>query len=171
MERLNGTRPLARYEIATGSVIAYGDLVALNNSGKAVPAADAAGLRVIGVAERVAGNEVEVMDGVFSFANDTVNAVTRADRGKLAYIKDSKTVAASGGTCNVVAGIVVDVYEGEVYLDVTPAAVKAAAAGELKQAAAVADCTPAGDSATSVETQLNALLAALRTAGIIAANA
>ena len=188
MRRLNGTRPLARYEIATGSVIVYGNLVALNGDGKAVPAADATGLRVIGVAERIAGGEVEVMDGVFGFANDTTNAITRADRGKLAYVKDADTVDGNGGTYKVIAGIVVDVYEGEVYLDVTPAAVKAAAGiesdtnttdsaatgaalGLVKQAAAVADCTAAGDSATSAETQLNALLAALRTAGILAANA
>ena len=84
----------------------------------------------------------------------------------------------------------IDVYESEVYLDVTPAAVKAARSiesytdtnttysaaaadtlGLVKQAAAVADCTAAGGSATSVETQLNALLAALRTAGILAPNA
>ena len=187
MQRLNGTRPLARYEIASGSTIAAGNLVALNGDGKAVPAADAAGLRVIGVAERVQNGSVEVMDGNFSFANDTTHALTRADRGKVAYVKDAGTVA-SQGTNGIAAGIVIDVFDGEVYLDVTPAAVRAAlavtedtnttygaattaAAGLVKQGAAVTDCTAAGGDATSVETQFNALLASLRTAGIIAAPA
>jgi hypothetical protein len=184
MQRLNGTRPLARYEIASGSTIISGNLVALNAEGKAVPAADTDGLIVIGTADHVENGSVEVMDGVFSFANDTTHPLTRAYRGKVAFVKDADTVAASSSN-SVPAGIVVDIYEGEVYLDVTPAAIKAAtasdtdttygaatvsAAGLVKQAAAVADCTPVSE-ATSVETQLNALLAALRTAGILAPNA
>ena len=182
MQRLNGTRPLEKYEIASGSTIVSGNLVALNAEGKAVPAADTAGLRVIGVAESARDGMVEVEDGVFSFVNDTTHALTRADRGKVAYVKDKNTVA-STGTNLIPAGIVVDVCGDEVYLDVTPAALKAAAdadtvygnaapsaAGLVKQAAAVADCTPVSE-ATSVETQLNALLAALRTAGILAPNA
>jgi len=182
MQRLNGTRPLARYEIASGSTIVSGNLVALNAEGKAVPAADTAGLRVIGIADRINDGEVEVMDGVFSFVNDTTHPLTRNARGKVAFVKDANTAAASSSN-SIPAGIVVDVYDDEVYLDVTPVAVKAAAdsdttygaasasaAGLVKQAAAVADCTPVSE-ATSVETQFNALLAALRTAGILAPNA
>ena len=186
MQRLNGTSPLATYEIASGSTIVSGNLVALNGEGKAVPAADTAGLRVIGFADLVRNGTVEVTDGVGSFANDTTNALTRADRGKVAYVKDKETVA-STGTNLIPAGIVVDVYGGEVYIDLTPAAGKAARSietdtnttysaatasvlGLVKQAAAVADCEKAGAELTSVETQLNALLAALRTAGIVAPN-
>ena len=178
MQRLNGTRPLEKYEIASGSTIVSGNLVALNAEGKAVPAADTAGLRVIGIAEFARDGMVEVGDGVFSFANDTTHALTRADRGKVAYVKDKDTVA-STGTNLIPAGIVVDVHESEVYLDVSPAAVKAATdsdttysaatasvLGLVKQAAAVADAT-----SETVTTQLNALLAALRTAGIVAPNA
>ena len=180
MQRLNGTRPLARYEIASGSTIVSGNLAALDNSGKAIPAADTADLIVIGAAGRIENGSVEVMDGVFSFANDTTHPLTRSDRGKVAFVKDAGTVTASSSN-SVPAGIVVDVYEGEVYLDVTPAAVKAAAAsdtdttysaatasaaGLVKQAAAVADAT-----SETVTAQLNALLSALRTAGIVAPNA
>lgn len=181
MNRINHSSPLARYEIASGSTIGYGEIVALNGSGKAVPAADTEGLRVIGVAVRVDGGEVEAASGIFGFANDTTHALTRADRGKAAFVKDSSTVAGAS-TNGIVSGIVVDVDGGTVYIDLSPAAVAAAgdsdttygaatsaALGLVKQAAAVTDCTAAGDSATSVETQLNALLAALRTAGIIAA--
>ena len=185
MLRLNGTRPLARYEIASGSTIVSGNLVALDNSGKAIPAADTADHIVIGAADYIENGSVEIMDGVFSFANDTTHPLTRSDRGKVALVKDANTVTASSSN-SVPAGIVVDVYEGEVYLDVTPAAIKAAvatdtdttygaatasAAGLVKQAAAVADCSAAGAEPVSVETQLNALLAALRTAGILAPNA
>ena len=185
MNRINHSSPLARYKIASGSTIGYGALVALNGSGKAVPAADTDGLRVIGVAVSIDGDEVEAASGIFGFANDTTHALTRADRGKAAFVKDSSTVAGTS-TNGIVAGIVVDVHDGVVYVDLSPAALKAAAAvtsdsdttysaatgsalGLVKQAAAVADCTAAGDNAVSVETQLNALLAALRTAGIIAA--
>ena len=125
MQRLNGTRPLARYEIASGSTIVSGNLVALDAEGKAVPAADTAVLIVIGAADRIENGNVEIMDGVFSFANDATHPLTRSDRGKVAFVKDAGTVTASSSN-SVPAGIVVDVYEGEVYLDVTPAAIKAA---------------------------------------------
>ena len=177
MQRLTGTCPLEKYEIASGSTLVSGNLAALNAEGKAVPASDTAGLRVIGIAARVGDGMAEVMDGIFSVANDTTHALTRADRGKVAYVKDKDTVA-STGTNLIPAGIVVDVCGDEVYLDVTPAALKAAAdsdivygnaapsaAGLVKQAAAVADAT-----SETVMTQLNALLAALRTAGILAPN-
>ena len=82
MLRLNGTCPLEKYEIASGSTVVSGNLVALNAEGKAVPAADTAGLRVIGVAEHIHNGMAEVADGIFSFANDTTHALTRADRGK-----------------------------------------------------------------------------------------
>lgn len=178
MLRLNGTCPLEKYEIASGSTVVSGNLVALNTEGKAVPAADTAGLRVIGVAEHVHNGMAEVVDGIFSFANDSTHALTRSDRGKVVYVKDKDTVA-STGTNLIPAGIVVDVCSDEVFVDVTPAALKAAAdsdtvygnaapsaAGLVKQAAAVADAE-----SETVMTQLNALLAALRTAGILAPNA
>lgn len=188
MNRINGTSPLTRYEIASGATITPRDIVALNGDGKAVCAADTAGLKVIGIAAKVDADGVEVESGIFSFANDVSHPVARTARGAACYIKDKATVA-SEGTNGIAAGIVIDVYDGEVYVDMTPAALKAAIAiteyndtnttysaatasalGLVKQAAAVADCTPVSE-ATSVETQLNALLAALRTAGIVAPNA
>mgnify|MGYP000319763809 CR=1 FL=1 len=78
MNRLNGTAPLDVYEIASGATIVEGTLVALNGAGKAVSASDTAGLKVIGVAQRVIDQTVAVADGIFSLANDTTNPVTRA---------------------------------------------------------------------------------------------
>ena len=96
MNRINGTSPLARYEIASGVTIEPRDIVALNGDGKAVPAADTAGLKVIGVAAKVDADGVEVESGIYSFTNDTTHAVTRAARGTACYIKDKATVTATG---------------------------------------------------------------------------
>ncbi len=126
MARLNGTASLDRYEVADGAKIVSGELVALNAAGKAVPASDAAGLTVIGVAEQAVEElGVTVYDDVTSFANDSASPITRADRGKAACVKDSLTVGATG-TNKVAAGIVVDVYDGEVYVDLSPAALATA---------------------------------------------
>ena len=130
MPALNGTQPLAKYEIAASSVIESGNLVALDASGKAVPASDSASITVIGAAACATDGFVEVTDGVFSFANDTADPLTRADRGKTAFVKNASTVDKTGGTGRIPAGVVVDVYEDEVYVQVTPAALLAAANGE-----------------------------------------
>ena len=81
---------------------------------------------VIGVADKIVENEVEVASGIFAFANAGSNPVTRLDRSKACFVKDALTVDSTGGTGKVPAGIVVDVYDGEVYVDVTPAALAAA---------------------------------------------
>lgn len=143
MNRINGTSPLARYEIASGATITPRDIVALNGDGKAVCAADTAGLKVIGIAARVEADGVEVESGIFSFANDTTNAVARTARGAACYIKDKGTVA-SQGTNSIAAGIVIDVHDGEVYVDMTPAALAAAAAQIAAVAAAAAAAAAAG---------------------------
>lgn len=130
MNQIYDSRPLARYEIASGATIACGSLVALDGSGKAVSASDTAGLRVIGAAVKTVDGKVEVGCGIIAFANDAGNPLTRADRGKAAFIKDALTVDAAGGTNKITAGIVVDVIDGDVYLDLTPAAL---AVAELAQ--------------------------------------
>ena len=142
MNRINGTSPLARYEIASGATITPHDIVALNGDGKAVPAADTAGLKVIGIAAKVEADGVEVESGIFSFANDTTHAVARTDRGAACYIKDKATVA-SEGTNSIAAGLVVDVYDGEVYVAITVPALAAAAAQIAAAAASAAASAPA----------------------------
>ena len=126
MNQITNPAPLARYEMAAGAAIQHGNLVALNAEGKAVPAADAAGLTVIGAAQEIVENEVEVVSGIFGFANSGTNPVVRSDRGKACYVAGAATVDSVGGTNKVPAGIVVDVCDGEVYVDVTPAAIAAA---------------------------------------------
>ena len=72
--RLTGSNPLARYEINSGSTVEPGELVALNASGKAVPAADTADLTIVGIALRVVNSRVEIEDGIFALANGTGDA-------------------------------------------------------------------------------------------------
>ena len=127
MQELNTTAPLALYEINSGSVIAVGNIIALNSAGKAVPAADTAGLLVIGVAVRIDDGSVEIADGILSFANSSSAALSREDRGNVAYDADASTVAKTA-TNKIAVGIVVDVYDGEVFVDCRPAALAAARA-------------------------------------------
>lgn len=126
MNRLNGTSPLGRYQINTGAVIKPGALVALNSDGKAVSASDAAGLKIVGIAKDVEDGEVEVFDGIVSMANATGNsALARTDRGAVVYVVDSETVGKTS-TNKIPAGILVDLYDGDVYFVCDPVALSGA---------------------------------------------
>ena len=169
-------------EVASDNTVYAGGIAAQNSSGKAVPASDTANLVVLGRAEGTvgAGGKVVIRTGVFLFDNGTSSEeLTAADIGGAAYIVDDHTVGKVGGTNKIPAGIVVDVTADGVAVEITPAALKAGVdanttysaatadtLGLVKQAAAVADAT-----SETVTTQLNALLAAARTAGIVAQNA
>ena len=169
-------------EVADGSTVYAGSIAAQNSSGKAVPASDTANLVVLGRAEATvgAGGNLVIRTGVFLFDNGTSSEeLTAADIGAAAYIVDDHTVGKIGGTNHIPAGIVIDVTADGVAVEITPAALKAGldanttysaatadTLGLVKQAAAVADAT-----SETVMAQLNALLAAARTAGIIAQNA
>ena len=169
-------------EVASDNTVYAGGIVAQNSSGKAVPASDAANLVVLGRAEATvgAGEKVLIRTGVFLFDNGTSSEeLTAADIGAAAYIVDDHTVGKVGGTNKIPVGIVVDVTADGVAVEITPAALKAGVdanttysaatadtLGLVKQAAAVADAT-----SETVMAQLNALLAAARTAGIVAPNA
>lgn len=138
MNRIHGTSPLGRYTIADSTAITPGQLVALNSAGKAVPAGDTAGLKVVGVAQRIVDGEVEVFSGVVSLANGSSGAaIARTDRGAAAYVVDAATVGKTA-TNKIIAGIVIDVYDGEVYVAVEPIAIAAAAAADAAAAAATA---------------------------------
>lgn len=165
-----------------GSTVFAGAIAAQNSSGKAVPASDTANLVVLGRAEATvgAGDNLVIRTGVFLFDNGTSSEeLTVADIGAAAYVVDDHTVGKVGGSNHIPVGIVIDVTADGVAVEITPAALKAGVdanttysaatadtLGLVKQAAAVADAT-----SETVMAQLNALLAAARTAGIIAQNA
>ncbi len=113
--------------VAASTVIEAGKMVARNSSGYAVPAADAAGLVVLGKARRHVDNgsgadgdaQVTVRrKAAFKYANSSTNAVTRAHVGTNIYVEDAQTVASSGGTNSIVAGKCIDVESDGVWVEI-----------------------------------------------------
>lgn len=135
-----GTSPLGVYELAAGAQIEDGDIVCLTAEGKAVEGADATGLTVAGVAVRVSLDDgtVEVRDGIVGLDLASEAAPQRADRGKPVYVV-GPTEVATESTHAVCAGYLVDVHDGEAFVDLRPGAAAAALAGATAGAAAGKD--------------------------------
>ena len=106
------TGRLVPLRVAAGAVIYMGAVVALDGDGWAVPAADAAGLRVVGVAQEHVDNAtggpgartVRVQKGVFGIGNGAA-PVTQADIGRAVYIEDDGAVGRTTGAHSVTAGV------------------------------------------------------------------
>ncbi len=133
---------LVRLTVKTGATIYAGALVAVDSTGYAVPASDAAGLKVVGRAEHQAeaGQPVMVKRGVFLYNNKTGDKVTAAHIGGCCYAADDETVQGTANTNEVVAGIVRGVTADGVYVDTEwNAAAAAATAGAAAGAEAIAD--------------------------------
>ena len=107
--RKTAERIPALRQFTAGSLIFAGSLVALNASGKAVPASNTSGLTVIGVAQTQTkeGGMVTVKSGCFRLANSESAAVTLSEVGDDCFVADDQTVAKSGSN-SVVAGKVYD---------------------------------------------------------------
>lgn len=132
---------LVRLTVKTGATIYAGALVAVDSTGYAVPASDAAGLKVVGRAEHqaAAGQPVMIKRGVFLYGNKTSDKVTAAHIGGYCYAADDETVQGTANTNEVVAGIVRGVTADGVYVDTEwNAAAAAATAGATAAAAAIA---------------------------------
>lgn len=107
------------------NTIFAGALVAVNTSGVAVPASDAAGLKVLGRAEVASDNTganylatktLNIRRGVFRFENG--GSFTAASIGALAYVQDDQTVTtAAAATNDIIAGLIVDVDSTGVWVD------------------------------------------------------
>lgn len=100
-----------------------GSMVAVGTDGYAVPAAQTAGLRVIGKALEYVKNtgapgsvEINIERGVHCWANAGSKA-TRADIGKVAYVIDDQTVTNAITTQAIIAGFIVDVTGDGVWVD------------------------------------------------------
>lgn len=104
--------------LEAASDIPAGVLVAVNSAKKAVPAADATGLLVIGRAEHAAKQGERITAKAGCFAYDTPNGVipTLADIGKTVFVADERTVAFEDTTHVVKAGVVFDVDEEGVWV-------------------------------------------------------
>lgn len=99
--------------VAASTKIYGGGLVAVNAAGYALPAADAASLKVIGRAEEQVDNSsgangdltVKVRrKKAFVFKNSATNACTIAHLLTNIYVQDDETVASAGGVNSIVAG-------------------------------------------------------------------
>lgn len=111
---------------AAATKLLQGVLWARNSSGYIVNASDTASLIVVGVgAEEVdnsagsAGDLTCVAErGTFKFANDSGTAVTEANINSVCYVLDNVTVSGSGGSNDIIAGIVRKVDSDGVWVEV-----------------------------------------------------
>lgn len=166
--------------LAAATVIYAGTLVALDSNGRAVPAADTAGLRVVGLAQETVDNSagsaaalsINVKPGIFRMNNSATDAVDTNDVGKLCFVEDDNTVNEAGASDRVIAGRVVEVDSEGVWVEVghesriVPTVVTLTSTNGTMAAAA-------DDAAVKVEGEkigddVRAIHAALVTAGIIA---
>lgn len=113
LERMGSLR-----SIEAGADIHAGAMVAVNSSGKAVPAADAAGLTVLGRASTSVktGERVCVKAGTFAFDTPSGVTPTVADIGRTVFVHDDHTVAFTGTTHAIKAGVVFDVDDEGVWI-------------------------------------------------------
>lgn len=126
--------------LTAAAPIFAGALVAINADGKAVPASDTAGLRVLGRAEHTvaAAENLRIASGVFRYENGASGAaLAAADTGTAAVVVDDETVGKTS-TNKIAAGIVAEVASDGIWVDTTPGAVSAAAAMLAATAAATA---------------------------------
>ena len=157
-----------------------GSIAAIDANGKAQPAADTAGLKVVGICEGYVDNSagaddalsVKVRRGVFKLA---ASGLTDADIGKPLFIVDDQSVQLAATTNDVFAGILVQVESATEAWVALPMRVGAAVASVSQADAAdqtgsyvEADVDSIADLANANKATLNELLVALRAAKIIA---
>jgi len=111
--------------IAAATVCFAGGIGAVNAAGNAVPAANAAGLKVLGRIEKTLDNSagiagalnVPMKRGVFHYANSLASPLTVADIGGIALVEDDATVA-KAATANIQAGKVIDIDVNGVWIEI-----------------------------------------------------
>ena len=101
--------------IAAATKIWAGEIIAVNTSGFATFAQDASGLLVVGRAEATVDNtadqtggalSIKLKIGAFQYKNAASGGFTAASQpGTWAYVSDDQTVAASGTTHSIKAGV------------------------------------------------------------------
>lgn len=109
--------------VAANQKIYAGNMVAINATGYAVPAATTAALTVMGVADE-AVDTTDMADGVvtvcvwrthsFCLANSTAKAVTQAMVGKKCYVQDAVTISSDSAAAP--AGTVMEVSPDGVWV-------------------------------------------------------
>lgn len=128
--QLPGPNPITAFLILNAAIIFAGSMVAVDYADEVQPAADTAGLKVIGCAgayvdNTADGKSLRVECGIYRYENSSTSPVPRSAIGQVCYVEDNTTVA--GTTTNLVpAGIVRDIDADGVYVDQTPEALAAA---------------------------------------------
>ena len=115
----------AQVPIAAGIVLNTGAMAAANAAGAATPAADAAGLRLLGVVRPAPLQDqfdstqtygpatgVDCKRGVFVFANSTGSPVVQGDIGSDVYVENDQTVA-HASSHSLVAGVFLGFLNGD----------------------------------------------------------
>lgn len=111
---------------AAATKLLQGVLWSRNSSGYIVNASDTASEIVVGVGAAEVDNSAGSAGalacvaerGVFKFANDSGTAVTEANINSVCYVLDNVTVSGSGGSNNIIAGLVRKVDSDGVWVDV-----------------------------------------------------
>jgi hypothetical protein len=111
---------------AAATQLLQGVLWARNGSGYIVNASDATGLIVVGIGGEEVDNSAGAAGdltcnaerGVFKLANDSGTPVTEASINSVCYVLDNATVSGSGGTYDIIAGLVRKVDTDGVWVEV-----------------------------------------------------
>lgn len=112
--------------VAAATKIEAGKMVAINASGYAVEASDAAGITVMGRAEETIDNtagangDLAVIvrrNKAFKFENSSANAITVAHIGSNALVEDDETVA-SDTTNDIPAGKILGLESDGVWVEI-----------------------------------------------------
>lgn len=143
---------LVQLTVADNKTAYAGGLAAVDATGKGLPAADAANLKVLGRFEHgaAAGEKVMIKRGTFLFANKTADPVTVADIGGYCYVTDDETVQHTANSNAIIAGVVRGVTTDGVYVD-TEWYVDGAAAAAAGATAGTTAGTTAGAAAIAAD--------------------
>ncbi|MDP1675662.1 MAG: hypothetical protein Q8L88_02260 [Bacteroidota bacterium] len=167
------------YGVLASTKIYAGSMVAITAAGYAVPAADTAGLILVGRAEEQVDNSagasgalsITVKRGTFSWA---ATGMSIANVGDPVFVLDDQTVDVTGGSTNkVFAGVIAEyVSATEVWVeqDATLDSYSHAAAAVAAVATADADATYGSPEQTLInelKAQFNALRTAMINSGIL----
>lgn len=113
--------------LAGGAVVDAGKMAAVNAAGYGVPAADAAGLTVVGITreskDNTGGSDGDLSVTLmrkkgFFLANSAANPVTRALLYRDVYVEDAATVSSNSGTNGIVAGTCTGIEPGGVWVEI-----------------------------------------------------
>jgi len=117
---------LSEYPVAASTTVYSGSLVCINTSGYAIPAANTAGYKLVGIAQEQADNssgsngDISVKVKRVGAWSLTSSGLAITDEGAAVYVSDDQTVSTTPG--HVFAGVILDyVSATEAWVDIEPA--------------------------------------------------